>query len=236
MIKKVKTYVKDATDSGVINDYFDDAIMQGSTSYNFNGVGVGGSYTAAPAWFIPFGSFPFSLGWYINLDVADAGFYSFSFSIDYATTTIEYIVELNLQEYNQIDLPTNCNTKILTWLTRQGGWSKFPFNGNTTFEIDVPDAENYKTPQYISRVSERVGVTDKEILTTGDIPQEALPYLESLKITTQAYIENTLEDGTVEYVPILIEAGTFTKRNTNDKFFDVSVGISYATEIVMQNG
>lgn len=236
MIKKVKTYVKDASDSGVITDYFDDAIMQGSTAYNFNGVGINGSYTAAPAWFIPYGSFPFSLGWYINLDVATPGFYSFSFEIDYDTTTVEYIVELNLQGSNQIDLPTNCLTKMLTWLTRQGGWAKFPFNGNTTFETDIPDAETYQTPQYITGVSERRGVTDKEILTTGDIPQEALSYLESLKQTTQAYIENTLEDGTVEYVPIIIAAGTFTERNTNDKFFDVSVGISYATEITMQNG
>lgn len=236
MIKKVKTYVKDASDSGVITDYFDDAIMQGSTAYNFNGVGINGSYVTEPAWFIPYGSFPFSLGWYINLDVATVGFYSFSYTIDYTTTSVEYIVELNLQGSNQIDLPTNCLTKILTWLTRQGGWAKFPFNGNTTFETDIPDAETYQTPQYITAVSERRGVTDSEILTTGDIPQEALPYLESLKQTSQAYIENTLEDGTVEYVPILIEAGTFTKRNTNDKFFDVSVRIIYATEITMQNG
>jgi len=235
MIKKVKTYVKDATDSGVINDYFDDAIMQGSTAYNFNGVGVGGSYTAAPAWFIPFGSFPFSLGWYINLDVATSGFYSFSFSIDYATTTVEYIVELNLSESNAIDIK-GCGATWLTWLTRAGGWSKFLFRGNTTFETDIPDAETYQTPQYITGISERRGVTDSEILTTGDIPQGAIPYLESLKQTTQAYIENTLQDGTVEYVPVLVEAGTFLKRNTRDKFFDVTVRITYATELTMQNG
>ena len=42
MIYKVKTYVKGASDSGVITDYFDDAIMQGSTAYNFNGVGING--------------------------------------------------------------------------------------------------------------------------------------------------------------------------------------------------
>jgi hypothetical protein len=236
MIKKVKTYVKDTTDSGVITDYFDAAIMQGVTAYTFNGLGIDGNYVTEPAWFIPFGSFPFSLGWYINLDVADIGFYSFSYTLSYGATDVEYIVELNLEAYNQIDLPTNCNTKLLAWLTRQGGWAVFPFNGNTTFETEIPDAETYQTPQYLTAVSERRGVTDSEILTTGDIPQEALAYMESLKQTTQAYIANFLQDGTVEIVPVLIEAGTFTKRNTNDKFFDVSVRIIYATEITMQNG
>ena len=236
MIKKVKTYVKDSTDSGVITDYFDDAIMQGVTAYTFNGLGIDGNYVTEPAWFIPFGSFPFSLGWYIDLDVADIGFYSFSYTLSYGATDVEYIVELNLQAYNQIDLPTNCNTKILGWLTRQGGWVKFPFNGNTTFETEIPDAETYQTPQYLTAVSERRGVTDSEILTTGDIPQEALSYMESLKQTSQAYIANFLQDGTLEAIPVLIEAGTFTKRNTNDKFFDVSVRIIYATEITMQNG
>ncbi len=235
MIKKVKTYVKDATDSGVINDYFDDAIMQGVTAYTFNGVGINGSYVTEPSWFIPFGSFPFSLGWYINLDTATNGFYSFSFTLSYGSTDIEYIVELNLSESNAIDIK-GCGATWLTWLTRQGGWSKFPFRGNTTFETDIPDAETYQTPQYITGISERRGVTDSEILTTGDIPQGAIPYLESLKQTTQAYIENTLQDGTVEYVPILVEAGTFLKRNTRDKFFDVTVRITYATELTMQNG
>jgi hypothetical protein len=60
--------------------------------------------------------------------------------------------------------------------------------------------------------------------------------MESLKQTTQAYIANLPQDGTIEVTPVLIEAGTFTKRNTNDKFFDVSVRIIYATEITMQNG
>ena len=236
MIKKVKTYVKDSTDSGNIQGFFDDAIMQGSTASTFNGLGIDGNYTSAPAWFTVFGNFPLSVGWNIDLDSADIGFYSFSWTLSYGATDVEYIVELNLQAYNQIDLPTNCNTKFLGWLTRQGGWAKFPFNGNTTFETEIPDAETYQTPQYLTAVSERRGVTDSEILTTGDIPQEALAYMESLKQTTQAYIGNTLQDGTIEVIPVLIEAGTFTKRNTNDKFFDVSVRIIYATEITMQNG
>lgn len=235
MIKKVKTYVKDATDSGVINDYFDDAIMLGVTAYTFNGVGINGSYTAAPAWFIPFGSFPFSLGWYIDLDVADTGFYSFSYTLSYGSTDVEFIIELNLSESNAIDIK-GCGATWLTWLTRAGGWAKFPFNGNTTFETDIPDAETYQTPQYITMVSERRGVASSEILTTGDIPMGALEYMESLKYTTQAYIGNFLQDGTLEFIPILIEAGTFLKRNTRDKFFDVTVRITYATELTMQNG
>jgi hypothetical protein len=236
MIKKVKTYVKDATDSGNIQGFFDDAILQGWTNASFNGLGIDGNYISAPAWFTEFGNFPFSIGWNIDLDNADVGFYSFSWTFDYTGYSIEYIVELNLQAYNQIDLPTNCNTKLLAWLTRQGGWAVFPFNGNTTFETDIPDAETYQTPQYLTAISERRGVTDSEILTTGDIPQEALSYMESLKQTTQAYIGNTLQDGTLEVTSVLIEAGTFTKRNTNDKFFDVSVRIIYASEITMQNG
>lgn len=236
MIKKVKTYVKDASDSGVITDYFDDAIMQGSTAYNFNGVGINGSYTAAPAWFIPYGSFPFSLGWYINLATATTGFYSFSYTLTYGATNIEYIIELSLSVSNAIDLPTNCSTKMLTWLTRQGGWAKFPFNGNTTFEGDVPDAETYQTPQYITGISERRGVTDSEILTTGDVPMGAIPYIESMKQSTQVYVEQTNQDGTIEYISVLVDAGDFVKRNTKDKFFDFTVRVTYATEITMQNG
>ena len=104
MTIKAKTYVKDATDSGVITDYFDDAIMQGVTAYTFNGLGINGNYTTEPSWFIPFGSFPFSLGWYINLDTATNGFYSFSYTLDYNTTSVEYIIELNLSESNAIDI------------------------------------------------------------------------------------------------------------------------------------
>jgi len=235
MIKKVKTYVKDATDSGNIQGFFDDAVLQSWTAANFNGVGINGNYTSVPSWFTEFGNFPYSIGWNINLNAAATGFYSFSWTISYGSTDIEYIVELNLSESNAIDIK-GCGATWLTWLTRAGGWSKFPFRGNTTFETDIPDAETYQTPQYITGISERRGVTDSEILTTGDIPQGAIPYLESLKQTTQAYIENTLQDGTVEYVPVLVEAGTFLKRNTRDKFFDVTVRITYATELTMQNG
>jgi hypothetical protein len=141
-----------------------------------------------------------------------------------------------LQASRSVDLETNCRTKILRWLTRQGGWAKFPFSGIQTFETDISDADTYKTPDYISRVSERRNVGEAEILTTGDIPSLAVEYLESLKYTTQAYLENTLQDGTVQYVPVLVEADNFVKRSTKDKFFDVSVRIIYATEVVMQNG
>jgi hypothetical protein len=236
MIIKAKTYVKDASDIGNVQGYFGDEITQGWTASNFNGVGINGVYTSAPSWFTEFGNFPYSIGWNIDLDDATIGFYSFSWTFDYVGTSVEYIVELDLQASRSVDLETNCRTKILRWLTRQGGWAKFPFSGIQTFETDIPDADTYKTPDYISRVSERRNVGEAEILTTGDIPSLVVEYLESLKYTTQAYLENTLQDGTVSYVPVNVEADNFVKRATKDKFFDVSVRIIYATEVVMQNG
>jgi hypothetical protein len=125
---------------------------------------------------------------------------------------------------------------MLLWLTREGGWAYFPFNGKKSFEVKIPDADTYVSDDYVTLNSSRRGVFSGETLSTGDIPELALDLLQSLKESIQVYyVENPLQDGSQIYYPVILMDGDFIKRKTDERRWDVKVKFIYSQERIIQS-
>lgn len=207
-------------------------------SYTFNGLlNPNGTYSAAPAWFAQINFFP--LGdtfWQITTPTEANTAYQFSWTAHNKNgTTDEYIVELVMLDFCAVPVQNqNCSkVKVLTWLTREGGWAYFSFSGNRTFEVKIPQGKTFQSSDYVLRYNTRPDVYTGMQLTTGPIPEQALDLLESLKYSVQAYF---IEDGGSAplYMPIVIQDGDFTKRKTTDKRFDVTVKFIFAEQVQIQ--
>lgn len=236
-----KTYFKCGTQSDSIVGLFGAEVDILTQDYTFNGVlEDDGTYSSAPAWFNEYDFYPIgSCGWVLSPPNESGTSYKFSWDAEYHTgEVVEYIVELVMLSYCSVDIDgQGCKAdgqRVLAWLNREGGWSYFTFAGKTTFEVTIPEASRYQNSDYILRNNSRDGVYDGELVTTGDIPVEALDLLASLKTSVQAYFIDGWETSYPVYKPIVIQDGDFIKRKTGDKRFDVSVKFIYAEKVQIQ--
>lgn len=239
-----KTYYRCIEDEDwLLFDRFGDEVKFIAYSITFNGVlEDDGTYSAIPAWFnqtsssYPLSDVFWAMTW--SSSHVDGDHFRFSWTIVDKLTEeeIEYIVEIHLTSTCSITLGRECDPlAVLYWLTREGGWTYFPFNGKRTFRTDIPDGKTYVNGEYVKRNSSRKGVYQGELLTTGSIPESALTLLESLKESIQVYyVENVFLDGFQNYKPVILQDGDFIKKKTGDKIFDVSVKFFYAEEVQMQ--
>lgn len=213
-------------------------------NFTFNGVrNSDGTYSAAPVWFSQVNDFPlYDTYWLMTPPNEYSGEYNFSWTAaNKDGSETEYIVRLTMLDYCNIPLGCDMGTtskpvSILLWLTREGGWCYFPFNGKKSFEVKIPEAATYITTNYELRQTSRQGVYNGETLSTGDIPELALDLLQSLKESIQVYyVENYFEDGSQIYHPVIIQDGDFVKRKTDERRWDVKVKFIYATERQIQS-
>lgn len=211
--------------------------------FTFNGVrNADGSYSAAPVWFTQVNDFPLYDTFWVFTEPSESGTsYDFSWTADNKDgTQTEYIVQVNMLEECNIVLGCSPGTinrplSVLLWLTREGGWYYFPFNGKKSFEVKIPEAESYVSDDYITRNSSRRGVYNGETLSTGEIPEEALDLLQSLKESIQVYyVENFLIDTTQVYHPVNLMDGDFIKKKTGERRWDVKVKFLYGQERIIQ--
>jgi hypothetical protein len=237
-----KTYYRCA-DAFALTGTFGDEINVLVNSYTFNGVlEDDGSYSAAPVWFGQFNTFPLaSTGWTMGVALTAGEHWKFSWTTDNKDgTETEYIVEVVALSYCLVEFDNiTCERdgiRVITWLTREGGWAYFAFNGKRTFEVKISEGKTYKNSDYIQRYSERPDVYTGELVTTGNIPETALDLMESLKTSIQAYVVDDYDTDAPVYKPIVIQDGDFIKRKTGDKRFDVSVNFIYAEQVQIQTG
>lgn len=245
MIRKVfKTYYGCETSAQIRQGQFTDEVTILTLSFAFNGVrNSDGTYSAAPAWFTQVDDFPLYDTFWVFTEPAESGTqYDFSWTANNKDNTqTEYIVSVIMLSYCDITLgcspaTTNKPLSFLLWLTREGGWAYFPFNGKKSFEVKIPDADTYVTDDYVTHNSQRRGVYNGETLSTGDIPELALDLLQSLKESIQVYyVENPLTDGSQIYYPINLMDGDFIKRKTGEKRWDVKVKFLYSQERIIQS-
>lgn len=238
-----KQYYRCDTQLAQVTGIFGSEVKILVNSVTFNGVlNDDGTYSSAPAWFADFSFFPLGdFGWVFTPPAETNTTYRFSWTLGLKSgIDVEFIVQLNMIEQCSVDVNVNvCNpdgVRVLAWLTREGGWAYFTFNGKRTYSVTNPEANNYKTPDHVLYSYKRDGVYDAELVTTGDIPESSLDLIDSLRTSIQAYVidkYNTLEE---RYLPIIVQDGDFIKRKTGDKIFDVSVNFIYATEKLIQGG
>jgi hypothetical protein len=223
---------------------FGEEITIKTSAITFNGLrATDGTYSAAPAWFGQAVGYPYYDTYWVMTPPAETDtVYNFSWTIeDKGGNPTEYIVQLNMIDYCSIDLGCNPGTRskpasMLLFLTREGGWTYFPFNGKKTFEVRIPDASTYKSSNFVLRATNREDVYDAATLTTGSLPELALDLLQSLRESIQVYeVENFATNGEQIYHPVMLNSGDFVKNRTDDRRFESSVTFIYATERVMQS-
>lgn len=233
-----KTYYR--CDTSVVLGNFETGMFKPIVdSFTFNGQLLpDGTYTTEPVWFTQVNDYPaFDTFWLMTPPNETDTRYRFSWTANNTDgTTDEYIVELIMQECNTEINVRDCNETLLTWLNREGGWSYFYFTGKTEYKVQIPDGKTYINSDFVKRYFDRSKVYKAELLTTGDIQQEALDLLESLKYSIQAYKVDTSDPNQTELIPIFLEDGDYTKRKTGERIFDASVNIVYAQEVTIQTG
>lgn len=193
------------------------------------------TYSAAPAWFAQVNQFPLhDTFWVFTPPNETNSTYRFSWTAhNHDGTTDEYIVELVMIDFCEITVDNCGKAKVLTWLTREGGWAYFSFSGVSTFEVKIPQGKTFQNSDYIMRYHTRPDVYQGLQLTTGPIPVQALDLLESLKYSIQVYLVSE-GNGALEYLPVIVQDGDFTKRKTSDKRFDVTVKVISAEQVQIQ--
>lgn len=247
MRKIYKQYYRCSTQNNAINGVLGDEVTILLNAVTFNGLRTGeNTYTSVPAWITQINGFPSgSVTWRIVPPAESDTEYEFSWTGELKDQTqieeVEYIVKLSMIDYCDIELGCDNPTTgkpltMLLWLTREGGWTYFPFVGRKSFEVKIPDAETYMNDEYVMRNTSRKGVMNGETLSTGDIPELALDLLQSLKESISVYyVENPLDEYEQIYYPVNLMDGDFVKRKTGEKKWDVKVKFLYATERQMQS-
>lgn len=180
-----KTYYRCNTENQDIHDAFPQDVNMHYSNYTFNGLlHTDGSYTTTmPSWFTQVDGWPLTdTGWSIDTPNESGTHYKFSWTAHKPGGNDEYIVELIMLDYCAVEVHnTNCNARVLTWLTREGGWAYFTFSGKSTFEVKIPQGKTFQNSDYVLRYNSRPDVYTGEQLSTGSIPEGTLELLESLK-------------------------------------------------------
>lgn len=126
----------------------------------------------------------------------------------------------------------NCcdNQSNIVWLNQQGGYQNYIFTGIKTIQVKGGDANTFKSNN-ITRYYQKENVYDGKIITTSNIAQAHVDYLDSLRQSIQAWEWNTVLD---TFREILIEVEDYDKYTTRQKLFDVPIRFIYADSIVIQ--
>jgi len=244
--KVYKTYYRCSSQNTVVHGQFGDEIKPILSTMTYNGRynPSDGTYGVTPVWFTHVEGLPvYDTTWSFTPPAETDTEYWFSWTAAFTDgTSMEYIVKVVMLDYCELELGCDTGTtrkplSVLLWLTREGGWCYFPFNGRKTFEVKIPDGKTYISGEYILRNTSRPGVYEGETLTTGDIPEMALDLLQSLKESIQVYyVEDFLAYvGEQVYHPVILQDGDFMKRKTGEQRFDVTVKFLYATERQIQS-
>ncbi len=237
---KIVSYVyiqKRLNDTVAVLGSFGDEVKVGCIGITFNGIGVNGVYTSAPAWFVQ-SQYLFNVGYGINVATSVAlgkGYYTFSWTYDYGTYQVEYLLEYEVSEATAL-IPLSCYAVKLTWLNQNSGWSTWNFKTVNSTGVEVGDTSVYKQPSYLRGVTSRELTERVEEVSTGNVDYSAAEYLESLRYTTQAYKVTVQPNGLTLYEPILINADAFIRKEAKQKFFDYNIAYSISHEIVTQDG
>jgi len=145
----------------------------------------------------------------------------------------------------QFQIATDCATEITTccdddavvirWLGREGGIKQWTFSGVRTFDVEVGDANTFKNSDMQLLYSQRTGIYNGKLLTTGNITRTQVDFLDEVKYSIQVW-EWTDADtpGTYYAVPITVNNDSFGKYKSRDKLFDVSLKYILSTEIQVQ--
>jgi hypothetical protein len=189
-----------------------------------------GNFEGLPEWVTLTYSGEYVNGFIINPPTE--GSYSFTFETE-GEETIEYEVEINISNCNQIAYDNCCDNQCnIAWLNLQGGWQNYIFTGIKTFEVDQDNGNTFKTLNKTIKWSERKEVYNAVVCTTGSIPKAHVDYLDSLRYSIQAFLYNSATNAFD--IPILIDSDSFVKYTSRQKLFDVSIRFLKAKEIQVQ--
>lgn len=238
-----KQYFRCNTQRNLITGAFGKEVRAVASSISFLGQRTGADvYVTPPTWFTEVNGYPaFDVTWQMTPPNVSAGVWEFAWQVTpLGADSFLYIVKLAMIDYCfvRVGCPTDTITKPLSallFLTREGGWSYFIFNGKKSFEITIPEAKKYINTDSVTYNNARPGVFNGETLTTGAVELRALDLLQALKQSIQVYyVENVTVSGDQIYKPVILLDRDFVKRKTGEDRFDVAVKFLYADEQQIQ--
>jgi len=143
------------------------------------------------------------------------------FLLEFDLTDTECVTEVNT---------TCCDEAItLRWLGREGGIKQWNFPGVREYNIEVGDANTFKNGSRQMQYSERKNIYTGKRITTKNIDRDYVDFLDELRYSIQVWEV----DGT-NVIPVVLVNDSFNKYKSTDKFFDISISYTIATEIIMQ--
>jgi len=165
------------------------------------------------------------------------GEYSVTIAVREAVFTGDIITSLDIYFTKTsacaVEVETCCddNEIVIRWLGREGAIKEWAFTGVKEWDIKVGDANTYKTQDLSLQYSQRKDIYTGKKITTGDITQEVVDFLDELRYSLQAWEWNG-----ESAAPIVIVNDSFFKYTSRQKFFDVSIAYVVASEIQIQTG
>jgi len=123
-------------------------------------------------------------------------------------------------------------SSTIAWMTREGGWRTFGFEGVKSFRVELGSGEQYTNKSLERRWSERNSYYDGLIVSTKAIDKAQSDLIESLKTSVQAYLFN--EDTQAFDIAIKVQQGSYEKYRSNSKIIDERLTFIIAKEKVIQ--
>lgn len=131
--------------------------------------------------------------------------------------------------FENIDNCCSDNNINIVWLNRQGGYSNFIFSERQDFNVDIGKKNTYISSDIIKYASIK-GVYNGKIVYSTGLSKTAIDFIDTLKYSIQAWIFNS--DHT--FTPILVDVKSFTKYNTNEEMYTISLPFIYAKVLNIQ--
>lgn len=186
-----------------------------------------------PAWFVETTDLN-GYSSYFTITAPVAGTYTYQVEAwNIATNTFIEFAELTLnvgETFEDIDNCCSDNNVNIVWLNRQGGRANFIFTQRKDFKVEIGKTSTYISND-IKRFSEINGVYNGKVVYSTGLTQSQVDYLDTLRYGIQAWEFNQT---TLEFKPILIDIGSFTKYTTKEKMYELSISYIYAEQLNIQ--
>lgn len=154
-----------------------------------------------------------------------------TFTYNFTVFTLKVIVtELCVENYNPCCKGHEIN---IGWINNLGGFQNWIFDGIITSEFrHQGGSQTFMNENQQMKYSDAGDNYDGEICECKDISKHHVDIISNLRMSIQAWIYNT--ESNAWDIPIIIDRDSFTKYNSKDRFFNISLRFFYAEKLQVQ--
>ena len=189
-------------------------------------------YSPLPSWIVPNN---FGRSYIVTLTFSPTvlGTYTYYFTKGGSPPTLDacLIVEVVDSLTDSVTTCNNSDTITLVWITREGGRASYMFDQRKDFKGIVGDVKTFDNNGTVKYINRGKNFLYKVIYKTG-ISDEEVDLLESLRYSIQAW---EYDINTNISTPIYIKPESFSKYNTKENFYEITLDYKIAKYFTIQN-